>query len=146
MASEFGIDLTPDNFYQYAVHYPFGLVTALDVLVRIPVGVTTEGAIYCVGEIPPDSPLRLLHAPRLEESECIRRLVTTLGEGGGPMLAFYCAGRRMHFGEAAAVELERLAAACGAPDILGALTLGEIGTDARFGMPEFHNAAMVCLR
>jgi hypothetical protein len=143
---EFGIDITSENFYQYAVHYPLGLTTVLDVLVRIPVGLTEEGGIYCVGEIPTNSMLKLLLAPRLEESKCIESLTASLGRSAKPLLTFYCAGRRMHFGDSAEAELRHLQESCNASDILGALTLGEIGTDFEMGFPQFHNAALVCAK
>lgn len=143
---EFGERLTHENFYELAVHFPFGLVTALDVLVRIPVGFSPDGSIHCVGEIPPNSILRLLHAPALNVSEGVDNLARELRSGDGPMLSFYCAGRRMHYGEDAAREVQALAEACAADNLLGALTLGEIGCDAELGMPLFHNAAHVCLR
>jgi hypothetical protein len=145
LKSEFGVELTPENFYQYAVHYPFGLVTALDVLVRIPVALTADGSIYCVGEIPPNAVLRLLSAPKLEESQCVRRIASRVTTDGQTMFAFYCAGRRMHFGDAAESELQQLVSSSHSTELLGALTLGEIGTDAEIGFPEFHNAALVCL-
>lgn len=145
LKSEFDVSLTPENFYQYAVHYPFGLVTALDVLVRIPVGLTDEGAIHCVGEIPPNAILKLLRAPRLEESQCTQRIAAGLVTAGKQLITFYCAGRRMHFGNAAESELQQMFSGSHASEIFGALTLGEIGTDAEMGFPEFHNAALICL-
>lgn len=145
LKSEFGVELTPENFYEYAVHYPFGLVTALDILVRIPVGLTEGGAIHCVGEIPPNAILKLLRAPKLEESRCIQQIATRMITTEKQLIAFYCAGRRMHFGDAADSELQGLISSCHAIDLLGALTLGEIGTDAEMGFPQFHNAALVCL-
>lgn len=146
LKTEFGVEVTAESFYQHAVHYPLGLISAHDVLVRIPVGVTEDGSIYCIGEIPPRSYLRLLHAPELGESRCVSRISARLGAVDAPLAIFYCAGRRMHFGADAEFELHELAAACGRTDVLGALSLGEIGTDAVVGMPEFHNAALVCMR
>lgn len=147
IADEFGIALTPENFYDYAVHYPFGLISSLEVLVRIPVGFTDDGSIYCVGEIPPSSMLRLLKAPSLSASHCVNTVVDHLG---GPqkssLIAFYCAGRRMHFGQEASDELEDLRLSSGSTAICGALSLGEIGTYSDLGIPAFHNAALVCIR
>ncbi|MCL2636456.1 MAG: histidine kinase, partial [Betaproteobacteria bacterium] len=60
IAAEFGIRLSADNFYDYAVHYPFGLVGSLEILVRIPVAFSEDGSIFCVGEVPANSMLRLL--------------------------------------------------------------------------------------
>ncbi|MDD2886053.1 MAG: FIST N-terminal domain-containing protein [Dechloromonas sp.] len=146
LKSEFGIDITPDNFYQYAVHYPFGLVTLLEVLVRIPVGLTTAGEIYCVGEVPANSILKLLHAPQLADSRCVEDIAKKLQNQEAPLVAFYCAGRRMHFGGEAETELRELLTLSHASALLGALSLGEISTDTDLKLPTFHNAALVCVR
>ncbi len=145
LKDEYRVELTPENFYQHAVHYPFGLITALDVLVRIPVGLTDDGAIHCVGEIPANSVLRLLHAPELAESQCVEQIAAQLPRTEQPLVIFYCAGRRMHFGTAASQELHKLVIASQSTALLGALSLGEIGTDKEVGMPVFHNAALLCL-
>lgn len=147
---EFGIDLTHDNFYDYAVHFPFGLITAVDVLVRIPVAFDEAGSLWCVGEVPPNSLLRLLKAPPAENSRCIASLAATLEAGqdavqGHPVLTFYCAGRRMHLGTAAVSEVDQLVRATGASSLVGALSLGEIDQESDLHIPRFHNAAIVCL-
>lgn len=150
MATEFGITLNRENFYEYAVHFPFGVVTALDVLVRIPVGFNADGSLFCVGEVPSHSLLRLLKAPEFEASSCVRELsdllVGTEGKASTrSLLTFYCAGRRMHFGEAAEKETAQLKAQTKAAELFGALSLGEFDQDRTFGFPSFHNAAIVCM-
>lgn len=146
---EFGINLTHDNFYDYAVHFPFGLITAVDVLVRIPVAFDDDGSLWCVGEVPPNSLLRLLKAPLAENSHCVASIAEMLGGTRAthcqPLLAFYCAGRRMHFGQEAVSEIAQLAAATGASPLIGALSLGEIDQSSDLHIPRFHNAALVCL-
>lgn len=146
---DFGVTLTPENFYDYAVHYPFGVVLAAEVVVRIPVAYGEDGAIFCVGEVPPDSVLRLIRAPSLEESRCVATLARRLHERDGTppesLLTFYCAGRRMHLGPQADEELRQLQSATGAGTLYGALSLGEINSLEDIGFPEFHNAALVCL-
>ena len=148
---EFGIDLTHDNFYDYAVHFPFGLITAVDVLVRIPVAFDADGSLWCVGEVPPNTLLRLLKAPPAENSACIASLALALAGNTEalhrrPLLTFYCAGRRMHLGDGAVSEIAQLAAATGAGPLIGALSLGEIDQFSYLHVPRFHNAALVCLR
>lgn len=145
--SEYGIALTRENFYQYAVHFPFGILRANgDVVVRIPVALTDDGALYCVGEVPENTMLVLLKAPAAGASGCIEQLGRRLGlsGAGSELLTFYCAGRRMHLGAEAEHELAMLQAATGAGTIAGALSLGEIGSTTRFGYPMFHNATLVC--
>ncbi len=147
IADELGLELTADNFYDCAVHYPFGLVSALEIVVRIPVAFNEAGAIVCIGEIPANSMLRLLQAPVLADSNCIDQIARYLApRESAPMMSFYCAGRRLHFGEDATHELAALSQKCQAKGLFGALSLGEIGSNNEFGIPEFHNAALVCLR
>lgn len=151
--AEYGVDLTQDNFYDYAVHYPFGLVAMVDVHVRIPVAFGDDGSLFCVGEVPPESVLRLIRAPDLEQSHCVDELVSALhrvdAEESSPsrvLMACYCAGRRMHFGEDAAGEIRLLKTQTLSQEIVGVLTLGEIDSMEDLGIPTFHNAAIVCLR
>lgn len=148
--ADYGVTLTPENFYEYAVHYPFGVVSLLDVQIRIPVAFQEDGSIFCVGEVPANSMLRLLQAPTLETSECVTNLAQGLRSHGAqvrgqPLFTFYCAGRRMHFGDAALLELQQLADETGAVELPGALSLGEIQSVEGWGFPEFHNANLVCL-
>jgi hypothetical protein len=146
----YGIALTRDNFYQYAVHFPFGILRASgEVLVRIPVAVDEDGALHCVGEVPENAMLVLLRAPDAQASGCVPALVRDLAQTHGDisrrhLLAFYCAGRRQHLGEAAQAELAELARLSAVGSMSGALTLGEIGSTERWGYPAFHNAALLC--
>jgi hypothetical protein len=148
--AEYGIELTPENFYHYAVHFPFGIPCANgDVVVRIPVALAEDGSLYCVGEIPENAMLVLLKAPEAGAGGCIGRLAAKLNAengslAGAELLTFYCAGRRMHLGGAAESELAELHAATGAALMAGALSLGEIGNTSRWGYPMFHNATLVC--
>lgn len=147
IATDFGVSLTAENFYDYAVHFPFGVVSALDVMVRIPVAFEPDGTIHCVGEVPEHSLLRLIRAPEAGNGSCVAAIAETLTPVPARdwRLAFYCAGRRMHFGSAAADELVALQRESAATAVVGALSLGEISTNVEFGIPEFHNAAIVCL-
>lgn len=147
---EYGIDLTRENFYQYAVHFPFGILRANnDVVVRIPVALTDDGSLFCVGEVPENAILVLLRAPAADNANCLALLSDSLQTLNGPMadrnlLTFYCAGRRMHMGEDAATELVALQAMSRVAVMGGALSLGEIGSTNTWGYPLFHNAALVC--
>lgn len=150
IGAEYGVALTRENFYQYAVHFPFGVVMAVDVLVRIPVALDDDGSLVCVGEIPPDSMLRMLKAPELAQSTCVTTICNMLENRvvyptPFNLLTFYCAGRRMHFSEHADAELKQLQQDLGSALVFGALSLGEIDSNEDFDLPRFHNAAMVCL-
>lgn len=146
VADEYGVALTPGNFYEHAVHFPLGLVTAADVLVRIPVAMGDDGSITCVGEVPTYARVRLMRAPALHDSDCVRELAAAMrSERERPLLLFYCAGRRMHFGGDAYHEVAEFMAESRATQLFGALSLGEIDTIPELGLPRFHNAALLCV-
>ncbi|HEX5337271.1 MAG TPA: FIST C-terminal domain-containing protein [Gallionella sp.] len=148
--AQYGVEITPENFYQHAVHFPFGIVRANHhVVVRIPVMLGEDGSLFCVGEIPPNAVLTLLQSPQVDSDETLRVLLNGMRAISGTssadeLLLFYCAGRRMHMGiEAASGELREFAKRSQAQQVAGALSLGEIGSSMERGYPLFHNATLV---
>ncbi|MBK9160453.1 MAG: FIST C-terminal domain-containing protein [Nitrosomonadales bacterium] len=148
--NRYGVEITPENFYEYAVHFPFGIVRANHhVVVRIPVMLAGDGSLFCVGEVPANSVLTLLESPAVDSEETMRVLTEGLfslngGPVGAELLLFYCAGRRMHLGvDAATTELREFTRRTGARSTAGALSLGEIGGSTVHGYPLFHNATLV---
>lgn len=151
--AQYGVDITPENFYRHAVHFPFGIVRVNhDVVVRIPVMLAEDGSLFCAGEVPANAVLALLETPTVDSNETMRVLSDGLaslngGSNGAGLLLFYCAGRRLHLGiEAATAELREFAERTRAVCIAGALSLGEIGGSTVRGYPLFHNAALVASR
>lgn len=148
---EYGVSLTPENFYQHACHFPLGILRANEeVIVRIPVGLREDGAVFCVGDVPANSMLVLLQAPPAGAGGGIPALAASLRQvngdlAGRSLLTFYCAGRRMHMGDAAPGELTALSTDTACAAVVGALSLGEIGSAHAWDYPLFHNAALVCL-
>jgi len=145
IADHYGVRLTHDNFYELACHFPFGVMQADgSVIVRIPVAIRDDDALFCVGEVPSNRLLVVLRAPEPVHNGCIARLTASGAVSDHDTLLFYCAGRRMHMGEGALDELAALAPA-GDRQLGGALSLGEIGSLQPMGYPMFHNAALVSL-
>lgn len=147
---QYGVEVNRDNFYEYAVHFPFGILRANGVtVVRIPVALEEDGSLFCVGEVPANAVLALLRAPAVDSRHTLATVLTGLVElngaiDGRDLLLFYCAGRRLHLGiDAAAAEVRDLAAASRAGSLAGALSLGEIGSTTQWGYPLFHNATLV---
>lgn len=148
-----GVEVTTDNFYQHAVHFPFGIIRANhEVLVRIPVALEEDGSLFCVGEVPANAVLTLLEAPKIDSQHTLQTLAQGLSElngdlAGSELLLFYCAGRRLHLGLSAATnELRHFTRLTRATSIAGALSLGEIGSSLKWGYPLFHNATLVATR
>jgi len=147
---QYGVEITQANFYEHAVHFPFGIVRANHhVVVRIPVMLNDDGSLFCVGEVPANSVLTLLERPSVDTQETLRVLVDGLqamnGDSAGKeLLLFYCAGRRMHLGiDVATTELQDFDKRTAASQVAGALSLGEIGGSTLHGYPLFHNATLV---
>jgi hypothetical protein len=148
--AQYHVEITAENFYQLAVHFPFGIVRANHhVVVRIPVALHEDGSLFCVGEVPANSMLTLLEAPAVDSTETLRVLIDGMTAlNGDPaaseLLLFYCAGRRLHLGmEAATTELRDFSARTKAAQIAGAVSLGEIGGSTLQGYPLFQNATLV---
>ena len=151
--TQYGVEINRENFYELAVHYPFGIVRANHhVVVRIPVMLADDGSLECIGEVPANSVLTLLERPTVDSDETLKALheglVNLNGDNNGAdLLLFYCAGRRMHIGiEAARKELERFKSITQAGQVAGALSLGEIGSSTLHGYPLFQNASLVAVR
>lgn len=149
---QYGIEVTAENFYQLAVHYPFGIVRANHhVLVRIPVILGEDGSLFCVGEVPPNSVLTLLERPSVDSGHTLQVLEEGLHRlngdvSGSDLLLFYCAGRRLHLGiDVATGELRDMARRLPDKKMVGALSLGEIGGSTTWGYPLFHNATLVAM-
>lgn len=141
--AEYGLQIDRESFYEKAVHFPFGIVKGNgQVLVRIPVALSENGEIFCVGEIPENSILTLLDAPRERLLQSAKELAGTISSRPGSRgLFFYCAGRRLHLGAGdSAKELTEMSHKLG--PVSGALSLGEIGCQ-RSSIPEFHNGAIL---
>jgi hypothetical protein len=140
----FAIDRT--NFYQHAVHFPFGLLLGNGrAVVRIPVSLADDGTIAFAGEVPNSALLGMLTPPAAGSPETVAYIREALGAApaGAPLLTFYCAGRRLHLGDAAAAEVRALGGATGEA-LVGALSLGEIGSFEGSSYPYFHNGAVLC--
>jgi len=150
MQDQYGIAINRENFYEHAVHFPFGILLLRargEVLVRIPVALGENDEIICVGEIRPNSLLALLDA-RTATGRAAPLLADNLAElgraePGGDLVLFYCAGRRLHVGEGVGEELSAVLRETAARQMAGALSLGEIGGPSSDDYPLFHNASLV---
>jgi hypothetical protein len=148
IARAHGVALTRENFYQHVVHFPLALHLAEgEPLVRIPVAVDDDGSLYCVGEVPEAALLSIVEAAPPGSPETARAVAAGVrAHHPAAVLAFACAGRLMHQGEAAAaMELAELQAALAPAPVFGALSLGEIANYEGQGYPRFHNATLVAL-
>ncbi len=147
-SSMLDVELTRENFYQYAVHFPLAQQMAEgEPLVRIPVGVEDDGSLYCVGEVRESSMMSIVRAPEPGMAETAEDIAAVVREQKpAAVFGFYCAGRLMHQGEsAAAAEIAHLQNFLSPAPLFGVLSLGEIANYRGHGYPRFHNATIVAL-
>lgn len=139
----YATDITAENFYEIAAHFPFGLVLGTgETLIRIPVGLSDEGSLFCVGEVPENSMLTIMHGSEEDLLASVEKFSQQIDETQIKGLTFYCAGRRMHLGvDGAGKELAVIKNQ--GDTLIGALSLGEIGMSVESTCPQFHNAALV---
>ena len=143
-----GVTLTRENFYRHAVHFPLALHLAQgEPLVRIPVAVDDDGSLVCAGEVPDAALLSVVEAAPPDSPETAQAVAAAVRpHQPAAVLAFYCGGRLLHHGEAAAnAELAELHGALGGAPLFGCLSLGEIANYEGAGYPRFHNATLVAL-
>ena len=141
----YDVAITKETFYQYGAHFPFGIIRMDgEPLVRIPVALNDDGSIFCVGEIPPNSMLTLLDAIQPDSLLTVDALAEKPQlNTSQQLLNFFCAGRRLHLGDDAKKELQALGTKLKPAIIMGAMSLGEIGSSTAGGYPLFHNATLV---
>jgi len=143
----FGITLTQENFYTYASHFPFGIKLAEgEALVRVPIKLEDDGSIRCAGEISENSLLMIMEGVKPGESSVPDAIFEYSSQfPDGLDLFFYCAGRRIHLESSAEIELKNLERSFSPNGMIGALSLGEIGSIKQSRYPLFHNASIVVL-
>lgn len=147
MAREYGINLTQENFYQYAVHFPFAINQGQgESLVRIPVKVGADGSVFCNGEVKENALLSVVRAVAPGDLRTAQQIgAEAQAAHASGILSFYCAGRLIHLEETAATaELTALANAVTPAALFGALCLGEISSN-RQQYPVLHNAMIMAV-
>ncbi|WP_320173777.1 FIST C-terminal domain-containing protein [Maridesulfovibrio sp.] len=137
--------ITPENFSQIAMSYPFGISSMCsDPIVRDPVMVDEAGALTCVGEIMEGSFVDILHGnPQslIKASGQISTCKPGFSIGNNSIgLVVDCISRALFLKDKFKQELNALHL----PDIplLGFLSFGEIATQEKQSL-EFHNKTTV---
>ncbi|MGE3163894.1 MAG: FIST signal transduction protein [Planctomycetota bacterium] len=145
------VSLTPDNFFQIAKGFPFGLEkNESEDVVRDPIALRPDGALVCVGEVPENGILHILTgAPETlvrAAGEAARESVRNLGCAPSHAVVIDCISRVLFLEDRFAEELEAVATELsrgGCPaEPFGALTLGEVSSLGD-GYLEFLNKTIV---
>ncbi len=138
--------ITPENFFQVAQAFPFGInKLAGEHVVRDPIAVTPDGALVCVGELNQGEFVDLLTASPDQliaaAGETARRAARSAG-GNGPTLFIDCISRALFLGDRLTEEVAAVETLSGAQALFGAMVLGEIANSGS-GYLEFYNKTSV---
>jgi len=136
-----------DNFFDIAKYYPFG-ISKIDAesIVRDPVMKREDGALVCVGEVPPQAQVDILTA---DVESLVAAATKALSMGlksysGAPedrvLLFMDCISRVLCLKEDYHLELDAVCNS-GLP-VIGALTIGEIANSGKSYL-EFYNKTAV---
>jgi hypothetical protein len=143
--------LTPENFFDVAKGYPFGIhKEGMEDIVRDPINVNEKGELFCVGEVPENTVLSILkgekdsliQAASQAAEDCLKSGRKTIRQS----LIADCISRAIFLGEKFMKELEtvnqktRTIAPQHTP--MGILTLGEISSYGEEFL-EFFNKTIV---
>jgi hypothetical protein len=143
--------LTPENFFDIAKGYPFGIhKEGMEDIVRDPINVNEKGELFCVGEIPENTVLSILkgkkdsliRAAGQAAEDCLQNEVTNIRQG----LIADCISRTIFLEGKFMKELETVNQKIHQIDPqhtpMGILTLGEISSYGD-GYLEFFNKTIV---
>jgi hypothetical protein len=146
-----GKKLTPENFFDIAKGYPFGIhKEGMEDIVRDTFAVNEKGELTCAGEIPENSALSILegkkasliHAAGQAADDCLHIGAGTIRQS----LIADCISRVIFLGKSFAKELETVNQKIHSVDDRhtpsGILTLGEISSYGE-GFLEFFNKTIV---
>jgi hypothetical protein len=145
--------LTPDNFFEVAKGYPFGISKSnAEEVIRDPISVNEEGGLVCVGEVPENTVLNIMKgnadnliaaAAEAVEETLDRSKSTDIVRH---TLVVDCLSRALFLGDRHEEELEqinqRIKAVRSEVSPQGMLSLGEISSYGE-GYLEFFNKTIV---
>ena len=139
---------TPDNFFEIAKSFPFGIhKEGTEIIVRDPFVVNEEKGILCLSEVPENSTLQILHGNLSSLIAAAHSVaIESVGDSAenGDLFLFDCISRVMFLGDQFEDELKAIKKHTlnGNATLRGIATLGEIAT-AGNGFVEFFNKSIV---
>lgn len=140
--------LTHENFFSIAKQYPLGIYhPGVDRIVRDPITFTDDGGLVCVGEVPQNSLVYILHGEKQHLIADARRAAFEAVEnlrGCQHNFIVDCISRVLFLEDDFSKELDAVSEALpeNSSTPFGVLSLGEIGTYGT-GRVEFFNKTMV---
>lgn len=126
-----GRELNQQNFFEVAMHHPFGIAGLNgELLVRDPIS-STDNRVSCVGNVPQNAAVYILKGDATALIEAAESTTRAALEDqplpGSSALLFDCISRQLYLGERVDEELQHIESRLPQDmEIAGAFTLGEI--------------------
>ncbi|MCB9423072.1 MAG: FIST C-terminal domain-containing protein [Ardenticatenaceae bacterium] len=147
LAEEADITITPENFFDLAKGYPFGINRlGSEKVIRDPIAVIDGSSLVCVGEVPSESYVDIMTGDTQSLVQAAARAVKQgkahfkAGDPASTTLFIDCISRVLFLEDEFAQELN--AVYDQATSLVGALTLGEIANSGENYL-EFYNKTAV---
>ncbi len=134
-------------FNAFAAFHPLGIPAGQDnYLIRDPLSVDEQGHIHCVADVPTGALVHVMRGTRDSLLEAARDSVNQANTKAGlsGVVAFHCVSRRLIWEADFDQEIQTLKDTLGTAPLLGCLSFGEVGAQAR-GIPRLHNKSIVTL-
>lgn len=146
LREHFDVACTEDNFNRVAMGYPLVMQRAAgSPIIRDPVAIIGHSALLCVGQLRPQSVIRVCRGDERSMTQAARE-ATSAHLPSGPDLVIDCVSRSLFLGD----QFDREASILGAPSVetastVGILSIGEIATVGQ-GNLSFLNKSIVSAR
>lgn len=149
-ATTTGQKLRRDEPVPFFLHNIIGIDTGNGYKLRVPLGVSEDGAVLCAAEIPPGSTVCIMstdvEAARTAAAAATEEALSKI-DGAAPQLALFfdCVATRLRMGRDFGYELDSLREVLGGTHFAGCNTYGQVArTEGQFN--GFHNCtAVVCV-
>jgi len=141
--------INPNDFFKYSKGFPFGIFReGYEDVVRDPIKVNADGSIVCVGKVPANATLNILHGKKEYLIESARDATNKALANVKPESVFVvdCISRVLYLEDNFDEELDAIRQTCqmatSSPLFEGVLSLGEISSDKE-GYIVFFNKTIV---
>ena len=146
LREHFDVICTEDNFNRVAMGYPLVMQRAAgSPIIRDPVAIIDHSALLCVGQLRPQSVIRVCRGDEASMTQAARE-ATSAHLPNGPDLVIDCVSRSLFLGDQFDREAAILVTSSGDTDSsVGILSIGEIATVGQ-GTLSFLNKSIVSAR
>ncbi len=144
IAAETDLNITEDNFFDIAKHYPLGIEDINhNLLIRDPI-IAHNNQLKCVGNVPINSMVYLLNSDTETLISSAKQAAIKLENFDNKItIVFDCISRKLYLEEHFIQELTTIANHCSTPTLFGVLSLGEVANSQSGAIRLFNKSTVI---